>query len=195
MRVRPVSGYSPRPAARSADTERMSVEAPFILRAERADDLDQIAALLVAVDASWGDTPFRVAVREGGIEAAVAVITRPKLTSVVAEVKGVAVGYGALRQELEAVMLVNMLVSPEYQGNGIGRAIVTHLCQPVLGAGQHVHLDVLLDSHAAHGLYRSCGFEEFGVTTGKISGREGRLMCLAPAGARPCVSPPNATVV
>jgi GNAT superfamily N-acetyltransferase len=150
---------------------------------------------LVAVDTSWGDTPFRVAVREGGIAAAVAVITRPKLTSIVAEAKGAAVGYGALRQELEAVMLVNMLVSPEYQGNGVGRAIVMALCQPVLDAGQHVHLDVLLDSYAAHWLYQSCGFKEFGVTTGKISGREGRLMCLAPSGARPCVSPPNATLV
>lgn len=120
---------------------------------------------------------------------------RPKLDSVFAELDGEVVGYGALRREREAVMLVNMLVSPEYQGNGIGRAIVMALCQPVLDAGQHVHLDVLLDSHAAHALYRSCGFKEFGVTTGKISGREGRLMCLAPAGARPCVSPPNATLV
>jgi ribosomal protein S18 acetylase RimI-like enzyme len=166
----------------------MPVASSFVLRAERPGDLRDLSALLVAVDASWGDAPFRVAVRDGGIDAALAVISRPKRTSVVAEVDGVVVGYGALRQEAGALMLVNMLVAPQRQGTGIGRAIVAELCQPAVDSGRHVHLDVLLDSQAAYALYRSFGFQEFAVTIGKLSGREGRLMCLAPAGTQPCAT-------
>lgn len=170
----------------SAETGYMSTAAPFSLRQESPDDLQALAEMLVAVDRAWGDVPFRVAVREGGIEAARAVISRPKLTSVVAVSDDQVIGYGALRQEPEAVMLVNMLVVPEWQGCGVGRAITVHLCSQVLETGNHVHLDVLLDSVAAHALYRSIGFVEFDVTIGKLSSREGRLMCLVPEGAAAC---------
>ena len=156
------------------------------LRAERSADVEPLAAMLVVVDAAWGEVPFRVAVREGGLAAARDVIKRPKLDSVVAEFDGEVVGYGALRREPAATMLVNMLVRPDQQGKGIGRLIAAELCSRVASRGEHVHLDVLLDSHAAHQLYQSLGFVEFGVSVGKVSAREGRLMCLAPVGSTSC---------
>jgi hypothetical protein len=33
---------------------------------------------------------------------------------------------------------------------------------------------------------RKLGFREYGRFTGKVSGREGRLLCLAPEGALSC---------
>jgi ribosomal protein S18 acetylase RimI-like enzyme len=60
------------------------------------------------------------------------------------------------------------------------------LCSRVSSRGEHVHLDVLLDSQAAHHLYQKLGFVEFGVSVGKVSAREGRLMCLAPDGSPSC---------
>jgi ribosomal protein S18 acetylase RimI-like enzyme len=166
----------------------MTFHPGLTLRAEHSADLEPLAALLVAVDADWGEVPFRVAVRDGGLAAARDVIMRPKLDSVVAELDGKVVGYGALRRELEAVMLVNMLVSPDHQGKGIGRLIVTELCSRVSYRGEHIHLDVLLDSRAAHHLYQSLGFVAFEVSISKISAREGRLMCLAPDGSTSCAS-------
>jgi ribosomal-protein-alanine N-acetyltransferase len=158
------------------------------LRAERSDDVEPLAAMLVSVDAAWGEIPFRVAVREGGLVTARDVVMRPKLDSVVAEIDGEVVGYGALRQEPDAVMLVNMLVRPDQQGRGVGRLIAQELCRRITAGGEHVHLDVLLDSCSAHHLYQSLGFAEYGVSIGKLSGREGRLMCLAPAGSPSCTA-------
>lgn len=171
-----------------ADTVFMGLHSGVTLRAERREDLEAIAEMLFDVDAAWGEVPFRVAVREGGLAAARDVIMRPKLDSVVAELDGEVVGYGALRRERDAVMLVNMLVRPDLQGNGIGRLVASELCGRITAGGEHVHLDVLLDSRAAHHLYQSLGFAEFGVSVGKLSGREGRLMCLAPAGSPPCAA-------
>ena len=95
----------------------------YTLRPERVEDLEALTALLVAVDASWGEVPFRVAVREGGFKASRTVIARPKVDSIVAEIDGIIVGYGALRQDSNFVWLTNMLVAPEEQRKGIGRAI------------------------------------------------------------------------
>jgi ribosomal protein S18 acetylase RimI-like enzyme len=176
---------------KGSDDADMTNQPPFLLRAERPEDLHHLGELLVAVDAAWGVEPFRVAVREGGLDAAKVVISRPKIDSVVAEANGSVVGHGALRQEADIVMVVNMLVTPEFQGRGIGRALVTEMCRRVVAPSQHVHLDVLLDSHAAHALYYSLGFREFAVTTGKLSGREGRLMCLVPNGTRSCEPAPS----
>ena len=154
----------------------------YSLRPERVEDLEALTALLVAVDASWGEVPFRVAVREGGFKAARAVIARSKVDSIVAEIDCIIVGYGALRQDSNFVWFTNMLVAPEEQRKGIGRAIAESLCQKAKGSGEHIHLDVLLDSKIDRNLYESLGFKEIGVTIGKNSGRKGLLMCLEEKG-------------
>ena len=150
----------------------------YLLRRESPEDLQALALLLVAVDASWGTVPFGVAVREGGVEAAQGVIDKPRLYSLVAEDDGATIVYGALQVKPEALWLTNVFVAPDRQGEGIGRAIVDALCQRAQGHGGDIHLDVLLDSIASLRLYESASFKPIGVTNGRLSGREGRLMCL-----------------
>ena len=181
-RVRPLRGPVVAPVKGCADIGDMPVGPSFTLRAERRDDPARVATLLAAVDTAASELSSRTYLRQAALNAAAAVFRRPKFASIVAESDGAIVGYGALRHGPTALMLVNVLVSPEYQGNGIGRAIVAALCRPVVSSGQHVHLEVLLDSRAAHGLYRSLGFEEFGISTERTSGQMIRLMCLSPSG-------------
>ena len=172
----------------SADTGTMLAHSGLILRAEHSDDLEPLTELLVVVDAGWGDVPFRYAVRAGGLPAARDVIRRPKIDSVVAEIDGEVVGYCALRETDGAVMAVNGLVAPNMQGRGIGTAMLAELCTRALARGSHVHGEVLLDSHASYQMCRKLGFREYGRFNGKVSGRDGRLLCLAPDGVPSCAT-------
>lgn len=158
------------------------------LRPELTEDLEPLAELLVAVDKAWGEVPFRFAVRSGGLPAARDVISRPKVDSVVAEVDGKVVGYCALREVDGFVVAVNGLVAPEMQGGGVGSAMLAELCRRVLCSGKHVHGEVLLDSLASYRMCLRLGFREYGRLSGKVSGREGRLLCLAPDGTPSCAS-------
>jgi ribosomal protein S18 acetylase RimI-like enzyme len=164
----------------------MSTPPGYLLRPERPDDLEQLATLLVAVDEAWGEVPFRYAVREGGLPAARDVIGRPKIDSVVSEIDGEVVGYCALRETDGVVLAVNGLVAPTLQGHGIGTAMLAELCTRAQARGQHVHCEVLLDSHASYQMCTKLGFREYGRFAGKLSGREGRLLCLAPDGVESC---------
>lgn len=167
-------------------TDSLTSRLEYTLRPEQPADLDELAALLVSVDAAWGEVPFRYAVREGGLPAARDVILRPKIDSVVAEIDGVVVGYCALREADGAVMAVNGLVAPTLQGHGLGTAMLAELCTRAHVRGEHVHGEVLLDSHASYQMCRKLGFREHGRFSGKVSGREGRLLCLAPDGVTSC---------
>lgn len=169
------------------------VSARYMLRPERPGDLEKLASLLVAVDEAWGEVPFRFAVREGGLPVARDVIRRPKIDSVVAEIDGEVVGYCALRETDGVMMAVNGLVAPRLQGHGVGTAMLADLCDRALVRGQHVHGEVLLDSHASYQMCTKLGFREYGRFSGKVSGREGRLLCLAPSGARSCADEPHLT--
>jgi RimJ/RimL family protein N-acetyltransferase len=155
------------------------------LRPQRPDDVEALAQLLVDVDAAWGDVPFRVAVREGGLDAARAVITRPHTHSVVAECDGQIVGYTVLRENADGtLMAANGLVAPAFQGHGIGSAMTKELCSRA--GDRHVHAEVLFDSVASRKMVLKLGFTDVAVIHGKLSGREGRLMCLAPHGQASC---------
>lgn len=45
----------------------MSSRPMVTFRDERREDLEAISEMLFDVDAAWGEVPFRVAVREGGL--------------------------------------------------------------------------------------------------------------------------------
>ena len=155
------------------------------LRSQRPEDAEALAQLLVDVDAAWGEVPFRVAVRAGGIEAAREVIARPFIESVVAECAGQVVGYAVLRDNGDGtLMAANGLVAPKLQGHGIGTALVAELCRR--SGGRHVHGEVLFDSVASRTMLLKLGFKDVTAIRGKLSGREGRLMCWAPEGSENC---------
>jgi GNAT superfamily N-acetyltransferase len=84
------------------------------------------------------------------------VIRRPKIDSVVAESAGEVVGYCALREANGAVIAVNGLVAPNVQGHGVGTAMLVELCTRANERGEHVHGEVLLDSHASYQIMARC---------------------------------------
>ncbi|MFD2177959.1 GNAT family N-acetyltransferase [Veronia pacifica] len=63
--------------------------------------------------------------------------------------------------------LVQIQILPEYQGKGLGRAILQRLLLKAARHGEDVHLSVITSSPAMK-LYKSMGFEEFGVQGSEI---------------------------
>lgn len=163
----------------------------YTLRDEQPNDLKQLAELLVTVDAAWGKTPFRYTVREGGLPAAKDIIQRPKTDSIIAEHNNEIVGYCALREVDGTLVAVNSLVHPNLQSHGIGTAMLGELCTRANTRDEHIHAEVLLDSQASYHMCLKLGFQEYGRFTGKISGREGRLLCRAPENTDPCYTKPQ----
>ena len=55
-------------------------------------------------------------------------------------------------------------VVPAWRGNGLARALVTEIIEHARSAGLSVlHLSVTVSNDVAEGLYRSAGFESYGV--------------------------------
>jgi len=54
---------------------------------------------------------------------------------------------------------------PEYQGQGLAKAIVTHLCQSILSKGKTPMLRLLNTNDRAYRVYKNLGFESLGTLT------------------------------
>ena len=165
--------------APSADTDGMaSTVQPWFLREQLDSDEQELAQLLVRVDAAWDGQPFRQSVRDGGLPAALDVMRRPRIAGMVAVLDGAIVGCAALRDVEGSAHLVNVMVDPSCEGRGIGRELVITMCQRAVLRGLDVCLDVLDGSMRARALYDSIGFRPIELTRGKVTGRPGTLMRL-----------------
>lgn len=82
---------------------------------------------------------------------------------VVAEIDGQIVGSGALIEEGEGVgRLVRMSVNPNWQRQGIGRALVQHLIEKAREYGyRRLLVETNHDWDDAIGLYQNCGFRQY----------------------------------
>jgi len=92
---------------------------------------------------------------------------------VVVESDGMLVGTGALvEEEGERNLvgrLVRMSVSESHQRQGIGRALVNHLCQQAQECGyKQLLVETNNDWFDAIGLYESCGFCEYDRDTESV---------------------------
>ncbi|HKG25851.1 MAG TPA: GNAT family N-acetyltransferase [Thermomicrobiales bacterium] len=89
---------------------------------------------------------------------------------VLAERAGTIVGAGALIEESpDTGRLVRMSVARHHRGQGIGRALVTHLvAEARLRGYRRVLIETNDDWWDAIGLYRACGFVEFDRHSGDV---------------------------
>lgn len=82
----------------------------------------------------------------------------------VAEAKQEVCGYGVLSIAVDECHVLNLCVHPEYQGRGIGRALLDHLLDIGRSRGAtSVFLEVRPSNEAALALYRNADFNEVGV--------------------------------
>ena len=95
---------------------------------------------------------------------------RPGHRFVLVERDGALVGTGALIEEEPGVgRLVRMSVSRHHRGQGIGRALVSHLIAEARARDyRRVVIETNDDWWDAIGLYRACGFVEFDRRDGDV---------------------------
>ncbi len=95
------------------------------------------------------------------------------------EADGVGAGYLWVRRTDKAIYLVDICVSPEYQGNGIGSRIIGKLLSEAKARRLPVELGVFKVNHSALKLYKKLGFNQTSETQTHILMRS-----LLPAGYR-----------
>lgn len=100
---------------------------------------------------------------------------------IVAEANGVIAGYAGLSAAGGQADVQTIAVLAEWQGMGIGRALLSELIATARARGcREVFLDVRVDNKRAQRLYRRTGFTEIGVRRGyyQPSGTDALVMRL-----------------
>jgi ribosomal protein S18 acetylase RimI-like enzyme len=139
------------------------------LRPAQAADISVLAEIFVA---SWqhgyaGIVPDRV-LATIDLAAARDIIGEPgsrqALTTVVAELRGIAAGYIQYGPDAEAAddrtgYVAALYVHPDHAGQGVGRRLLSHAIDKLARQGRdQVRLWVFADNKRAVGLYTSAGF-------------------------------------
>lgn len=84
-------------------------------------------------------------------------------------------GYAVLMRGVDEAHLLNLVIDPVFQRQGLGRGFIGHLCEVARGHGAHaIYLEVRPSNVAARRLYLSLGFEQVGRRRGYYPAREGR---------------------
>jgi ribosomal-protein-alanine N-acetyltransferase len=84
-------------------------------------------------------------------------------------------GHGILSVAAGESHLLNVCVSPDFQGEGLGRILVAHMLKCARSKGASVvFLEVRPSNKIACRLYGSLGFNEVGVRRGYYPAKEGR---------------------
>jgi ribosomal-protein-alanine N-acetyltransferase len=85
------------------------------------------------------------------------------------------VGYAVMMRGVDEAHLLNLVIDPAFQRQGLGRGFVGQLCELARGHGaQALFLEVRPSNLAAQRLYRSMGFAEVGRRRGYYPARDGR---------------------
>lgn len=94
--------------------------------------------------------------------------------------QGDIVGHAVVSTILDEFHLLNLCVSPRYQGKGLGRSFLSYLTELAMSRALQVFfLEVRVSNVPAIELYRSAGFNEVGVRPNYYpadSGREDALL-------------------
>jgi ribosomal-protein-alanine N-acetyltransferase len=127
------------------------------------DDLDRVIEIeRGAYEFPWSAGNFRDSLLAG-------------YTCWACELSGVFVGYGVLMLAGEDAHLLNVTIAADWQGMGMGRALVGHFVQ--VARDHHariIFLEVRPSNKVAQALYVSMGFEQIGVRRDYYPAREGR---------------------
>ncbi len=123
------------------------------------DDLPQIMAIELASFTSPWDPEMFVAEMMG-----------PVSYATVAEQQGCVVAYATYRVVIDEAHLMNIAVTPERKGEGLGRALMDRIMDRCrcLGAA-YMFLEVRRSNVAAQALYNGLGFEYLDVRKGYYS--------------------------
>lgn len=85
------------------------------------------------------------------------------------------IGYAVMMMVLDEAHLLNISIARDFQGCGMGRALLNHLTEVARHHGaQMMFLEVRPSNKTAIGLYESVGFNEFSIRKGYYPAHNGR---------------------
>lgn len=91
------------------------------------------------------------------------------------EFNGDVVGYAVMMSVLDEAHLLNISIAGDYQGRGMGRALLEHVIETARRHGaQMMFLEVRPSNTNAIALYESMGFNEFSIRKGYYPAHNGR---------------------
>lgn len=135
----------------------------FALRAMVETDLDRVCAVDRAAHAHpWTEGIFRDCLRAG-------------YQCWVGEVAGVSVAHAVMTLAVEECSILNLCVHPDWQGQGLGRAmlrrLIAYACEQ---RADTIFLEVRVSNSRARRLYAAEGFCEVGTRRGYYPAGKGR---------------------
>jgi ribosomal-protein-alanine N-acetyltransferase len=91
-------------------------------------------------------------------------VASPRAGFFLAECDSDCVGFACVQQAGDEATLLDIVVSPEYQGQGVGRQLLNYLIDRLREGGnaETFFLEVRASNFPAIALYLSCGFVEVG---------------------------------
>lgn len=93
----------------------------------------------------------------------------------VCEADGRIIGYAVMMLVLDEAHLLNISIAQPWQGRGLGRDLLLHLCDLARDRqSQTMFLEVRVSNTTAIRLYESMGFNEFSVRKGYYPAHNGR---------------------
>jgi GNAT superfamily N-acetyltransferase len=142
-------------------------------------EVEELAEILVGVVAAGASVGFIPPLDVAGAAAYWRRVLQPGVVLLLAEADGRIIGTGQLELALrpngrERAEVCKVLVHPDAQGRGIGRAIMAALESEARRSGRRLlHLDTA-EGDRANRLYRRMGYTELGTIPGWAIGADGR---------------------
>ncbi len=138
---------------------------PLFIRPLTADDLQSVQSLEFAAHTH----PWSEALLERGLQ-------RYQCWGIQSTQEGRAplLGFAIVSQVLNEAELLDFVVSPECQGQGIGGCLLAWVIQQLRGQASRFYLEVRQSNAAAIGLYDAQGFIEVGVRPNYYPSHNGR---------------------
>ena len=145
---------------------RLQIPAEFFPMNER--DLDAVAALEASLQVfPWSRGNFADSLQSG-------------YSVWVLSIGGELIGFSVVMSVIDEAHLLNIGVSPNYQGQGYGARLLRHAMNCAqLGGASKLFLEVRPSNERAVDLYRNFGFRQIGIRKGyypAVSGREDALI-------------------
>ena len=132
-----------------------------LIRPMCRDDLLQIVAIeLEATPSPWRGVQF-----EKSLEQHCCLVLYDTKVDAKVDAKGnsnIVLGYAIVSTILDTAEVLNICISPEYQGRGLGSQLLTHLLNQLADDIEVVYLEVRVSNFRAIHLYHNKGFREVG---------------------------------
>jgi [ribosomal protein S18]-alanine N-acetyltransferase len=121
------------------------------------DDLLQIVAIeLEATPSPWSGVQFEQSLEQHCCLVLYDTKVDTKVNS------NIVLGYAIVSTILDTAEVLNICISPEYQGRGLGSQLLTHLLNQLADDIEVVYLEVRVSNFRAIHLYHNKGFREVG---------------------------------